>query len=108
MNTTLATLIVVGYLVGAVLFGRSLRRLLPGDHTESHDAVNLAMEAARRMWFPTCKAGNAVYSSIESNREKPHEPRHVRQLGGLVLWRACRHNCSCSRVGCGGSYGYSA
>ena len=32
MNTTLTALIVFGCLVGAVLLGRTLRRLLPEDH----------------------------------------------------------------------------
>jgi hypothetical protein len=45
MNTTLTALIVFGCLVGAVLIGRTLRRLLPEAHlsTESKDAVKLAM-----------------------------------------------------------------
>jgi hypothetical protein len=34
-----------------------------------------------------------------SNR---HRTRRVRQLDGLVLWRACRHSCRGSRVGCRG------
>jgi len=45
MNTTLTALIVFGCLIGAVLLGRILRRLLPESHlsTESKDAVKLAM-----------------------------------------------------------------
>ena len=45
MNTTLTALIVFGCLVGAVLIGRTLRRLLPEAHlsSESKDAVKLAM-----------------------------------------------------------------
>lgn len=45
MNTTLTALIVFGCLVGAVLIGRTLRRLLPEAHlsTDSKDAVKLAM-----------------------------------------------------------------
>src|SRR5216117_1262310 len=45
MNTTLTALTVFGCLVGAVLIGRTLRRLLPEAHlsTESKDAVKLAM-----------------------------------------------------------------
>src|SRR5438034_11521989 len=45
MNTTLTALIVFGCLAGAVLIGRTLRRLLPEAHlsTESKDAVKLAM-----------------------------------------------------------------
>ena len=45
MNTTLTALIVFGCLVGAVLLGRALRRLLPEAHlaTESKDTVKLAM-----------------------------------------------------------------
>src|SRR5882672_10206201 len=45
MNTTLAALIVFGCLVGAVLLGRALRRLLPEDHltADSRDAIKLAM-----------------------------------------------------------------
>ena len=45
MNTTLTALIVFGCLVGAVLIGRTLRRLLPETHlsTDSKDAVKLAM-----------------------------------------------------------------
>jgi hypothetical protein len=45
MNTTLTALIVFGCLVGSVLVGRSLGRLLPESHlsTESKDAVKLAM-----------------------------------------------------------------
>ena len=45
MNPTLTALLVLGCLIGAVLLGRSLRRLLPENHlsTESKDAVKLAM-----------------------------------------------------------------
>src|SRR6266404_4905141 len=45
MNTTLAALIVFGCLVGAVLLGRALRRLLPEDHltADSRDTIKLAM-----------------------------------------------------------------
>src|ERR1043166_1074901 len=45
MNTTLTALIVFGCLVGSVLVGRILRRILPESHlsTESKDAVKLAM-----------------------------------------------------------------
>src|SRR6202035_5209877 len=45
MNTTLAALIVFGCLIGAVLLGRALRRLLPEDHltADSRDTVKLAM-----------------------------------------------------------------
>src|SRR5215472_8183996 len=45
MNTTLTALVVFGCLVGAVLLGRTVRRLLPEAHlsTESKDAVKLAM-----------------------------------------------------------------
>ena len=45
MNTTLTALIVFGCLVGAVLSGRTLRRLLPEAHlsTESKDAMKLAI-----------------------------------------------------------------
>jgi hypothetical protein len=45
MNTTLTSLIVFGCLVGAVLLGRTLRRLLPEDHltTDSRDTIKLAM-----------------------------------------------------------------
>jgi hypothetical protein len=45
MNTTLTALVVFGCLVGAVLIGRTLRRLLPEAHlsSESKDAVKLAM-----------------------------------------------------------------
>src|SRR5213596_703194 len=45
MNTTLTALIVFGCLVGAVLLGRALRRLLPEDHlsADSRDAIKLAM-----------------------------------------------------------------
>jgi hypothetical protein len=45
MNTTLTALIVFGCLVGSVLVGRSLGRVLPESHlsTESKDAVKLAM-----------------------------------------------------------------
>jgi hypothetical protein len=45
MNTTLTSLIVFGCLVGSVLVGRSLGRLLPESHlsTESKDAVKVAM-----------------------------------------------------------------
>jgi hypothetical protein len=45
MNTTLAALIVFGCLVGAVLLGRTLRRLLPEDHltADSRDTIKLAM-----------------------------------------------------------------
>src|SRR3954447_5992440 len=45
MNTTLTALIVFGCLVGAILFGRSLRRLLPEDHltADSRDTIKLAM-----------------------------------------------------------------
>src|SRR6266496_1098245 len=45
MNTTLTALIVFGCLVGAVLLGRILRRLLPEDHltADSRDTIKLAM-----------------------------------------------------------------
>src|SRR6266568_4414511 len=45
MNTTLTALTVFGCLVGAVLFGRTLRRILPEHHlsADSRDAVKLAM-----------------------------------------------------------------
>src|SRR5262245_56005130 len=45
MNTTLTGVIVFGCLVGAVLFGRTLRRLLPEDHltADSRDTIKLAM-----------------------------------------------------------------
>jgi hypothetical protein len=45
MNTTLTALIVFGCLVGAVLVGRTLRRLLPEDHltADSRDTIKLAM-----------------------------------------------------------------
>jgi hypothetical protein len=45
MNTTLTALIVFGCLVGAVLLGRILRRLLPEHHltADSRDTIKLAM-----------------------------------------------------------------
>jgi hypothetical protein len=45
MNTTLTAVIVFACLIGAVVFGRSLRRLLPEDHltSDSKDAIKLAM-----------------------------------------------------------------
>ena len=45
MNTTLTALIVFGCLVGAVLLGRALRRLLPEEHltADSRDTIKLAM-----------------------------------------------------------------
>ena len=45
MNTTLTSLIVFGCLIGAVLLGRALRRLLPEGHlaADSRDAIKLAM-----------------------------------------------------------------
>ncbi len=45
MNTTFTSLIVFGCLVGAVLLGRALRRLLPEDHltADSRDTIKLAM-----------------------------------------------------------------
>lgn len=45
MNATLSALIVFGCLVGAVLLGRTLRRLLPEDHltADSRDTIKLAM-----------------------------------------------------------------
>ena len=45
MNTTLTALIVFGCLVGAVLLGRTLRRLLPEEHltADSRDTIKLAM-----------------------------------------------------------------
>ena len=45
MNITLTALIVFGCLVGAVLLGRALRRLLPEDHltADSRDTIKLAM-----------------------------------------------------------------
>ena len=45
MNTTFASLIVFGCLVGAILLGRALRRLLPEDHltADSRDTIKLAM-----------------------------------------------------------------
>ena len=45
MNSTLPALIVFGCLVGAVLLGRTLRRLLPEDHltADSRDTIKLAM-----------------------------------------------------------------
>ena len=45
MNTTLTALVVFGCLVGAVLLGRTLRRLLPEDHltADSRDTIKLAM-----------------------------------------------------------------
>src|SRR5437667_7991370 len=45
MNTTLTAVIVFGFLIGTVLLGIGLRRILPEDHlsTESKDVVKLAM-----------------------------------------------------------------
>ena len=45
MNTTLAALIVFACLIGAVLLGRILRRLLPEEHltADSRDTIKLAM-----------------------------------------------------------------
>src|SRR5512132_675942 len=45
MNATLTAIIVFGCLVGAVLVGRTLRRLLPEDHltADSRDTIKLAM-----------------------------------------------------------------
>src|SRR5262245_52364236 len=45
MNTTLTALIVFGCLVGAVLLGRMIRRLLPDQHlaSESRDGIKLAL-----------------------------------------------------------------
>src|SRR5437773_6950991 len=45
MNTTLTALFVFGFLIGTVLLGMGLRRVLPEDHlsTESKDVVKLAM-----------------------------------------------------------------
>jgi len=106
MNSTLAALNVFRCLVGALLLGRALRRLLPGNHlsTESEDAEKLAMVAARRMWpgevgspgqlAPTCK--QAMQSIVPLRvivKNLTSRTRHVRQLDGLVLWRACHHSC---------------
>ena len=45
MNTTLAALVVFGCLVGAVLLGRGLRRMLPQEHlsADSRDVIKLAI-----------------------------------------------------------------
>jgi hypothetical protein len=45
MNTTLTALIVFGCLVGAVLTGRAIRRLLPDQHlsSDSRDGIKLAL-----------------------------------------------------------------
>lgn len=45
MNTTVSALIVFGCLVGAVLLGRVLRRVLPEEHltADSRDTIKLAM-----------------------------------------------------------------
>jgi hypothetical protein len=45
MNTTLTALIVLGCLIGAVLLGRWVHRLLPEEHlsADSRDVVKLAM-----------------------------------------------------------------
>jgi hypothetical protein len=45
MNTSLTALIVFGCLVGAVLLGRTIRRLLSDEHlaTESRDGIKLAL-----------------------------------------------------------------
>src|SRR5215471_11679255 len=45
MNSTVTALIVFACLVAAVLVGRALRRLLPGDHltADSKDTIKLAM-----------------------------------------------------------------
>lgn len=45
MNTTLTALIVFGCLVGAVLLGRGLRRMLPQEHlsADSRDVIKLAI-----------------------------------------------------------------
>jgi len=45
MNTTLTALIVFGCLVGAVLLGRGLRRMLPQEHlsSDSRDVIKLAI-----------------------------------------------------------------
>jgi hypothetical protein len=45
MDTTLTAFVVFGCLVGAVLLGRTLRRLLPEDHltADSRDTIKLAM-----------------------------------------------------------------
>jgi len=45
MNNTLTALIVFGCLVGAVLLGRTLRRVLPEEHltADSRDTIKLAM-----------------------------------------------------------------
>src|SRR5437016_10732042 len=51
MNTTLTALTVFGCLVGAVLLGRALRRLLPEDHltADSRDTIKLAMGVVATM-----------------------------------------------------------
>ncbi|HEV2715864.1 MAG TPA: hypothetical protein VGU64_11420, partial [Terriglobales bacterium] len=45
MNTTLTAVIVFACLIGAVVLGRSFRRLLPEDHltADSRDTIKLAM-----------------------------------------------------------------
>jgi hypothetical protein len=45
MNTTLTAVIVFGCLIGAVLLGRALRRILPEDHlsADSRDVMKLAI-----------------------------------------------------------------
>jgi hypothetical protein len=45
MNATLTSLIVLGCLIGGVVFGRWIRRIIPEEHlsTESKDVVKLAM-----------------------------------------------------------------
>src|SRR5215813_5725519 len=45
MNTTLTALIVFGCLIGAVLLGRGLRRVLPEQHlsADSRDVIKLAI-----------------------------------------------------------------
>src|SRR5215467_6635856 len=45
MNTTLTALMVFGCLVGAVLLGRGLRRVLPQEHltADSRDVIKLAI-----------------------------------------------------------------
>ena len=45
MNTTITAVVVFGCLIGAVLLGRILRRLLPENHltADSRDTIKLAM-----------------------------------------------------------------
>ena len=83
MNTTLTALIVFGCLVGAVLLGRALRRLLPEDHltADSRDTIKLAMGLVATM---TALVLGLLVSSVKGSYDT--ERSEVIQMAAKVAF----------------------